>query len=582
MGLFSVGLALLLPTQAVVAAAATETAAPVTCTMSVQALIDRAQAGATVQLPACVIREGIEVRRPVTLVGSTATEIRGSDVWTGWQVVGSWWRSSRTVPPLPQGDHCASPQCAWPEQVFVDGAELARVAANPARGQFALTGDRQILLGTSPVGRTVEVTVRRHWIVVTADDVTIRGVTFRHAGNAPQSEDGALLVHGANRFTISESHLLLAHAANLGIVGGAGHRVVDNELADAGQEGYGLADVRDTQLAGNHIHDNNLQGFDHGWEAGAGKAGRVDGLVITDNEVDHNRGFGIWCDIDCRRVTIANNRIHDNERAGILYEISSDAEIRDNVIWENGWGFGRWAWGGGIVISSSRQVPITRNVLAWNADGIAVISQDRGEARWRVRNVTVDRNTIALSPEPGDLSEQVLLGWVDDWDSGMFQPDAANHGLGNAFWSSAAEPTSSRYGWAAWLATIAAFQLTPGGQGSTYLDDDQLMAALSTAGVPASAKPRDVPLDLGSRRSLTVILAGAASVLVIGLGAARMLWRTRRVCRSRRPLGTADRAVATESTVIPRGCSWDPPAQLAGPSGQHEHLAERGRTAPTR
>ena len=52
---------------------------------------------------------------------------------------GSTWLSDQTVPALDGGGSCRSgTDCERPEQVFLDGAPLARVDGSPGAVQFAL------------------------------------------------------------------------------------------------------------------------------------------------------------------------------------------------------------------------------------------------------------------------------------------------------------------------------------------------------------------------------------------------------------------------------------------------------------
>ena len=52
---------------------------------------------------------------------------------------------------------------------------------------------RHVVLKDDPRGKTVEVSVRRHWVLgtSTADNVTIQGFTMKHAANEAQS--GAIM-----------------------------------------------------------------------------------------------------------------------------------------------------------------------------------------------------------------------------------------------------------------------------------------------------------------------------------------------------------------------------------------------------
>lgn len=95
------------------------------CETSLQALINSYGSGATITVPACQYRESLVITKPVTLVGSVGSELRGSDVWTAWVSFSSngatYWRSNNAVPPVtsPVNPSCpdATTRCNWPEQV---------------------------------------------------------------------------------------------------------------------------------------------------------------------------------------------------------------------------------------------------------------------------------------------------------------------------------------------------------------------------------------------------------------------------------------------------------------------------------
>ncbi len=220
-------------------------------------------------------------------------------------------------------------------------------------------------------------------------------------------------------------------------------------------------------------------------------------MTFTDNEVDHNDGVGIWCDAYCGSITISDNRVHDNTHQGILFEISTGASITGNAVWENGWGFTAWGWGGGIVVSSSGSADVTGNTVAWNADGIAVISQSRPGSPAATNNRVRD-NVVALAPQPGDGSDKMAVAWLQDW-SGVLFSSPSNVGSGNDYWASIAEPQWARFGWNGAISTLTSFNATPGEEGGAYLTSSALATALANAGMPANAQePTDARSSDGS------------------------------------------------------------------------------------
>jgi parallel beta-helix repeat protein len=297
---------------------------------------------------------------------------------------------------------------------------------------------------------------------------------------------GGVQVSGVSRFTLRNARLISNAGAGLSIHWGSGHRVLDSELGHNGQIGFSIGDVSDTLIARNWIHDNNRSyAFDAGWEAGGGKFGRSSNVVLEGNRVHHNGGPGLWGDISANGSTFRNNRIHHNGDAGIAFEISTGATITGNVIWENGWHQTAWGWGGGIVLSSSGGANVYGNTLAWNGDGISVISQNRPD-RAPVTNNEIRDNVIILGPQPGDRSDKILLGWLQDWAGGMYAAASNNRGSGNRYWTSIPEPQWARFVWNGSVDTLEKFNATPGEEGGSYLTTSQMTAHLQGLSVPTS------------------------------------------------------------------------------------------------
>jgi hypothetical protein len=390
------------------------------------------------------------------------------------------------------------PPCPASLQALVDRAVTGATIVTPPTCRFreTVTIERPVtLIGT---GATLDGGgVRRHGFVVRADDVTIDG--FEVTGTTNPAQTGAVQVRDADRFTLRNTDIHHAGGACVSITGGTGHRILSSRLAYCDQEGFHLSRVRDTRVAHNRIHHNNPdEAHSSSWEAGGGKATRSVRLVFEENEVYANRGPGIWCDLECRNVTIRHNRVHHNEKAGIYVEISDGAVIHDNAAWENGWKKVSWGWGGGIVISSSRNIEVRNNVVAWNADGISVISQDRtsdssyrpGRSTWGVvDNVHVHHNDILLAPQPSDRSDRFLLAWLQDWDGVLLDPESDNRGSANRYWRARAEP-AARFAWGSAHRRLTDFATTPGESDGRYLRASELAAVLAESGVPRRPESR--------------------------------------------------------------------------------------------
>lgn len=468
------------------------------CSISLQRLVDRASAGETVEVPACVYREQVVVDEPITLDAAPGAEIRGSRIWKSWTRSGPRWTSAAAVPEFYTHGECreGTRRCLWAEQVFVDGTALLQVAADPGPGQFAVDGSRRVVLGENPAGRTVEVTVRDAWIEARADGVTVKGFRMRHAANDAQT--GGIDLDGHSGWTIRDNVLSEAHGAVVSLSDGKGNRLLRNNIFRGGQQGV-HGNGTGAVVRGNQIHHNNTEAFSAGWEAGGLKMALAENVTLTGNSVYRNDGPGLWCDIDCKNVTYTNNRVHHNQNAGIFFEISDGAEISGNKVYENGWGFPDWGWGAGILVSSSRNADVHDNTVAWNADGVTVLSQDRpadfgrDRARWnKVSGNAVHDNAIFRAPVSCcDYWDHLGLGWLQDWDGTMYEPASNNRGARNRYWYPTAEGDGNRFEFGdRGYESLRDFNATPGEEDGRYLTNREKTQILSAAGVPTTPEPR--------------------------------------------------------------------------------------------
>jgi hypothetical protein len=471
------------------------------CFSTLQSLVDAAPPGATVNVPACVYREKVTLDKPITLVASAGAEIRGTDVWNGWDQNSGRWISQlalREFSAVAVDPHaCDAPagdRCLWPEQVFMDGASLAPVGAggNPSPGQFGLDAGRHIVLADDPSNHVVEVTTRTGWIITNSDNVTVQGFTMRYAANS--TTRGAISNYGFSNWTLQDSTVADAHSADISLDGGTNVHVLRTDVGRGGLVGISGADLKFGSIEGNKIHDNRTAeaGFNRDWGAGGLKLTRVAGIVVDGNEAAGNDGVGLWCDIRCNDVTFSNNRVHHNQWQGINFEVSDGANIHDNSLWENGWGKAAWGWGAGIVISSSANANVFNNTVAWNYAGISVIWQNRppDSPGPNPTGNSVHDNTIIKKTVAGDFSktywENLSLAWLTDGTSILYDPASDNHASNNRVWYDSGEGQSIRFTWNRDLSSLNQFADTLGGTATSYIAPAEKDQILTDHGMPTS------------------------------------------------------------------------------------------------
>src|SRR5215212_966142 len=368
-----------------------------------------------------------------------------------------------------------SKRCRWPEQVFVAGRELTQVAAGtiPNAGQFALGADREVILGESPIVKTVEVTVRDHWVVGAAGGVgvTIAGFTMKHAASDGVDNDGN------DDWTVKNGNYSYSHTSDILLKRATGLLVSDNKIHHAGQKGVS-GNAVDLTLRGNEIYANNIEDFESSWNAGGAKVSNPQIVTLTENTVYDNRGNSLWLDVptDDQALVVRDIRVHHNDANGIRCEVTDGVRIYDNVVWENGWGRGG-SKEAGIFVNASQDNHVYNNVVAWNENGIRVMNPTRTDVHPDereydfVHNVEEDHNDILMDKPPDGAC---ALGWLKTNPNGnLYDPAANNRGHDNRYWYPVPEGLQDRYAWDVAFARLGAFNDTPGEGGGSYLSDTE-------------------------------------------------------------------------------------------------------------
>src|SRR5439155_18656602 len=125
-----------------------------------------------------------------------------------------------------------------------------------------------------------------------------------------------------SNWTLQDSVLSDAHAGDIRLSGGTNVRVLRNDISRGGLDGINGDTVNQGALIqNNRIHDNSRNAFSLEWGAAGLKFTVLQNFIVDGNEIDHNNGVGLWCDITCVNVTFSNNRVHHNQWQGINFEI---------------------------------------------------------------------------------------------------------------------------------------------------------------------------------------------------------------------------------------------------------------------
>jgi hypothetical protein len=470
----------------------TETVTKADCS-GLQKLIDQTPSGGTLDLPdLCTYRESATLIKPITLIGGEGVTIKGSDVWNDWsQRADGNWVSEQFVPNFGSANlECDKDQgdrCKWKEQVYFDDNPLFQVAQGtvPATGQFALDKQRKVILHDNPNGHQLEVTMRTFWIKGKAQNVTIDQFVFRHAAN-----DRGLggVDFGGNNWTLKNSSLGYAHAANVSIARVAGSLIQNIDTFGAGQVGI-AGNYANGRIEGGRVHDNNIEGTKPSFAGGGIKISNPVDLTITGVEVDHNHDNGIWTDVPTspQKIVISNNRVHHNPGDGIRVEVTTNAEVFGNLVYENGWDRTK----AGIALNASSSSNVHDNILAWNYNGIEVrnplrTDKHKDEAAYdKVSNIHVHHNKILAEDKPGHDDKWALV-WIQAWKGGnIFEPPANNRGNDNEYYFTTKEDGQNRYRWSSLYSSLEQFNTSPGEENGRYLTEAEKDQILSGNKLPA-------------------------------------------------------------------------------------------------
>ncbi|MDJ0952876.1 MAG: right-handed parallel beta-helix repeat-containing protein [Acidimicrobiia bacterium] len=354
-------------------------------------------------LPGIHRTDQAEPKDGMTFEGFDGAVLNGSVVLDGWEQTEDGWDVAGVELNMTAHGECVDgyEACSLRNDLYIDDAMLWRVDERSELEPGTWWSDgRRIVVADDPTDRKVEVSLTEHAFRSDADNVTIRNlIVEKYASLAQGGAIQAQLPGEGSRgqdWLIENVEVRLNHAS--GIRAGDGTIIRNVYSHHNGQHGITGGEGVGIVVESSEIAFNNLRGFNWGWEAGGAKFTRTEGLVLRDLTVHHNLGPGLWTDIDCYDTTYDGNLVYSNSGPGIFHEISFDAVIRNNEVYDNGFIKGEWLWGAGILIAASTDVEVYNNTVTNNADGITGIQQDRtgDNGPSRLQNLHVYNNTITM------------------------------------------------------------------------------------------------------------------------------------------------------------------------------------------
>ena len=400
----------------------------------IQSAVDSNPTGTTFIIKAGVHRfQSVVPKDGDSFIGEPGAIISGARLLASFQQEGQYWVATGQTQQGQVHGSCISGYsgCRYPEDLFINDIPLWQVTTidevGPGKWYFDYDADK-IYMAEDPTGGKVETSVTSDAFHGDAGNVTIRGLIIEKYASSAQHGT----IHGqrgtngpfGSDWLVEDNVVRWNHGAGIKM----GHRmqVLRNNIHTNGQLGIGVGHGGITTEAigilveGNEIAYNNYAGFNWGWEAGGSKFTRTNGLSVRNNYVHHNKGPGLWTDIDNVYTLYEGNIVEDNDGMGIFHEISYDAVIRNNTVKRNSRPWSPWLYGAQIMISSSRNTEVQGNMVVVAADGgngITMVQQNRGTGAYGPRitiNNYVHHNQITYLDNSG------VSGGAADFDHDTF------------------------------------------------------------------------------------------------------------------------------------------------------------------
>lgn len=333
-------------------------------------------------------------------IGEGDVVFSGSVAITGWRAVNGVWVAGSFPEPSYSHGEGRNGLAQYVEDLVVDGIPFLRVGslADLKPGMFFYQNGL-VYVSENPAGKVTEVLKTREAVLGgTASAVVVEGIRFEKY--ASMAQHGAVEAQDTQGWKLIDVEAVGNHGA--GVAAGDGMQILGGTYSHNGQVGIHAIDTAGLLIDGVSAVGNNYAEFDPGWDAGGIKILTSTGSVVRNSTISGNNGFGLWFDWDNKDVVVSQNRILDNARAGLFYEASYDALIRDNLIASNNdSGDTGDLWSADLVITSSSNVLVSGNtVISDVGAGIGMMQHARTDGTYGAHqswNNAVTHNTLVMA-----------------------------------------------------------------------------------------------------------------------------------------------------------------------------------------
>jgi hypothetical protein len=505
-----------------------------------QALLDAHPTGTKFWLASGTHRPAAEIATMLVpkanqeLHGAPGAILSGSVVLSSWTPdAGRWYATSQTQrgvdgpelyagTPISPADH---PRAWKSETVYINGViqkhQNALADVGPGEWFFDYAANR-IYIGTDPSGKTVETTMADRAIVGGGSGVIVRNLIVEKFMSPLQV--AAVDNSGQSGWQLLDCEVRLNHGAGSKIGdGGTTRRCKIHSNGELGVGGGGTGLV----FEDNELSRNNVMFIDRGFEGGGSKFVYSTDASCKRNWVHHNRGNGLWFDINNVNPVMADNLCEDNDVIGLFQEIGFGGTIEWNLTRRNGLDYGTFApAGGGVVVTDSNNVVVRYNGVVDNrGGGVWGLRDSRagGVEGYELSGLNVHDNLIVMHAGLGGGTDNPGNGIQDFTGATAVSPAANNRWQSNTYLVSSLSTTY--WYWLGGPKTWAQWQAIPQDATGTasVLLLPELAAGTLVAWYDTQHQGGFVQGDpVGSVRSLGGVAAGA---LTQGTAASKPTWQ---------------------------------------------------------
>lgn len=397
---------------------------------SLQEVASIVRAGDRVIIHGGIYREAVRIRAngradaPIRFESAPFEQV----ILTGADRIDNWTRAGDSsdlfVAPLPQPPVLLAAAAVDAggevaiERLLLNAVPLREVHRREdlADGTFYVdAGERQIYVRslrhdlTAP-GTLVERVERSVVWDVEGDHVRLRGLRFRHNAPSTSADAAALRVRGDH--AVIEDCIFEQAVIGAAMLGDSQSmrrcRFENNEqlgLIARSADGLRLTDLAVTNNGAGHT------------DGGGVRILRSRQVVIDWSRIRSNFGPGLVIGDASEQCIVQDSLLADNRGAGVVADSAFGVQIEGNVILANGLATTGEAPMGraGVVLSSSVESSVRRNLILGNAEGVAYVDRPRQVRRidgdqpqwiWP-REIQVRNNTIAHN------RDAQIAGWFD-------------------------------------------------------------------------------------------------------------------------------------------------------------------------